>query len=236
VTTAAIVPAAGRGVRLGPGPPKALRLLGGAPLLVHALRALGQAGCIDVVNLAVPRDDIATVRQLVAKVDLDTDVRVLSGGETRQRSVALALRSLPGDVDVVLVHDAARPLVPADLVSRVEAGVRSGAAAVIPALPVPDTLKEVQPTGAATRVVRTLDRSHLRRVQTPQGFRRDVLAAAHAAAQRDAVDATDDAGLVERIGVEVLVVPGAEAAFKVTDAFDLVLAEAVLARRAAPAP
>jgi 2-C-methyl-D-erythritol 4-phosphate cytidylyltransferase len=236
VATAAIVPAAGLGVRLGPGPPKALRLLGGTPLLVHAVRALGRAGAVDLVAVAVPHDDIAAVRLLLAQLQLPAEVHVLAGGETRQRSVALGLRSLPLDVDVVLVHDAARPLVPAELVSRVASSVRSGAAAVVPALPVPDTLKEVEPTGAATRVVRTLDRSRLRRVQTPQGFRRDVLAAAHASAQRDAVDATDDAGLVERIGVEVLVIPGAEAAFKVTDAFDLVLAEALLARRAAPAP
>ena len=131
-------------------------------------------------------------------------------------------------MDVVLVHDAARPLVPSDVVDRVATAVRSGSDAVIPTLGVVDTIKEVDAEG----VVRTtLDRSRLHAVQTPQGFARAVLQRAHA--DSDGEDATDDAGLVERMGVTVTVVPGDEEAFKITRPLDLVLAEAILVRRRA---
>jgi len=153
---------------------------------------------------------------------------VVTGGATRQDSVARALLALPADVDVVLVHDAARPLVPSELVSAVVAEVRRGHEAVIPALPVTDTIKQVD---AQDDVVGTPDRSVLRAVQTPQGFDRSVLQAAHAAADVDS--ATDDAALVERQGVSVRVILGHEEAFKVTRPIDLVLAEAVLAKRRA---
>lgn len=128
----------------------------------------------------------------------------------------------------MLVHDAARPLVPPDVVDRVAAAVRAGSDAVVPALAVVDTVKEVDDEGI---VVSTPDRSRLQAVQTPQGFTRSVLQAAHAAS--DASDATDDAGLVERMGVPVRVVPGDEEAFKITRPLDLVLAEAILVRRRA---
>ncbi|NUP32460.1 MAG: 2-C-methyl-D-erythritol 4-phosphate cytidylyltransferase, partial [Streptomycetaceae bacterium] len=129
-------------------------------------------------------------------------------------------------------HDAARPFVPVGVVEAVVAAVESGAPAVVPALPVVDTVKEVAAEGGAEHVVRTVDRASLRAVQTPQGFRRDVLAAAHAAAAPGG-DTTDDAGMVERMGVAVTVVPGSEEAFKVTRPFDLLLAEALLAKRRA---
>ena len=123
------------------------------------------------------------------------------------------------------MHDAARPLVPVELVDAVAAAIRAGAGAVIPALPVADTVKEVD----GGLVVGTPDRSRLVAVQTPQGFARDVLEKAHAAAAGG--DATDDAGLVERLGIPVRTVPGSEEAFKVTRPVDLLLAEAILARR-----
>jgi 2-C-methyl-D-erythritol 4-phosphate cytidylyltransferase len=154
---------------------------------------------------------------------------VVAGGDTRQDSVARALVALPADIDVVLVHDAARPLVPTSLVDAVVAAVRAGADAVVPGLPVADTVKSV---GRGDLVTATLDRSILRAIQTPQGFRRSVITSAHAASDPDA-PATDDAGLVEALGGTVLVVPGDEEAFKVTRPLDLVLAEAVLARRRA---
>jgi 2-C-methyl-D-erythritol 4-phosphate cytidylyltransferase len=235
VTTAAIVPAAGRGERLGPGSPKALRPLGGVPLLVHAVRALARARSVDLVVVAAPPDDVDGVVSLLRDQVVGAEVRVVAGGATRQESVGLALRQLPEDADVVLVHDAARPLVPPDLVDAVAAAVRAGADAVVPGVPVADTVKRV-PTGD-NLVLETLDRGELRAIQTPQGFRRTVLEAAHEAAHEAAAtrsaDATDDAGLVERIGGAVRVVPGAEEAFKVTRPLDLVLAEAVLARRRA---
>jgi 2-C-methyl-D-erythritol 4-phosphate cytidylyltransferase len=226
MTIAAVVPAAGRGERLGPGTPKALRLLGGVPLLVHSVRALAAARSVGLVVVAAPTADVTAVRTLLAEHDSGAEVRVVAGGETRQQSVRLALATLPDSVDVVLVHDAARPLVPVDLVDAVAAAVRAGAAAVVPALPVADTVKRVDREG---NVVETLERSALRAVQTPQGFRRSVLESAHLAAGE--LEATDDAGLVERAGGTVTVVPGSEEAFKITRPLDLLLAEAVLANR-----
>lgn len=224
--TAAIVPAAGRGERLGPGTPKALRTLAGQPILLHAVRNLATARDIDIIVVAVPEDSVEESRAMLAGIELP--ITIVSGGETRQDSVARALLALPPEVDVVLVHDAARPLVPADVVDRVAAAVRAGAQAVIPTLGVVDTIKEVDGEG----VVRaTLDRSRLQAVQTPQGFARDVLQQAHGSS--DGGDATDDAGMVERMGVSVHTVPGHEEAFKITRPLDLVLAEAILVRRRA---
>jgi 2-C-methyl-D-erythritol 4-phosphate cytidylyltransferase len=228
VTVAAVVPAAGRGERLGPGTPKALRPLGGVPMLVHAVRALARARTVDLVVVAAPPTGVALVEAELRDRIVGAEVLVVAGGETRQASVRLALDALPAGVDVVLVHDAARPLVPPELVDAVSSAVRAGADAVVPGVPVADTVKRVDD---AAGVVETLDRSVLRAIQTPQGFRRQVLEAAHASAG-DA-DATDDAGLVERAGGAVRVVPGAEEAFKVTRPLDLVLAESVLARRRA---
>lgn len=165
---------------------------------------------------------------MLGQAELGTDILVVSGGETRQESVARALIALPEDVDVVLVHDAARPLVPPETVAAVVSEVRRGAPAVVPGIPVADTIKVVDPAG---RVTQTLDRAALRGIQTPQGFRRSILQAAHAAVDPDEDPATDDAGLVERGGIGILVIPGHEEAFKVTRPMDLVLAEAILARR-----
>ena len=233
-TTAVVIPAAGRGVRLGPGTPKALRTLGGVPMLVHAVRATARARAVARVLVVGPPDGTDEVRALLDEHGL-TDVGVVPGGDTRQDSVRLGLDALPADVGTVLVHDAARPLVPSDTVDAVAAAVRDGAPAVVPALPVTDTVKEVEPRDgrSAEPVTGTPDRSRLRAVQTPQGFAREVLVEAHARVAREGEGATDDAGMVERIGVEVVVVPGHEEAFKVTRPLDLVLAEAVLARRRA---
>lgn len=226
---AAVVPAAGRGERLGPGLPKALRELSGVPMLVHAVRALSQARRVSLVVVAAPPDDVAEVQALLdVHLTGPAELLVVPGGETRQDSVRMALDALPADVSVVLVHDAARPLVPSELVDAVAAAVCSGAPAVVPCLPLADTVKRADPAG---RVVETLPRDELRAIQTPQGFARDVLVRAHAAAF-DA-PATDDAGLVEALGVPVLLIAGDDEAFKVTRPLDLVLAEAVLARRRA---
>ena len=226
---AAIVPAAGRGERLGPGAPKALRDLAGRPLLVHAAFALAACPEVDLIVVAAPPDSLAETAALLD--DVDTDWVVVAGGATRVESVRHALAAVPPDVDVVLVHDAARPLVPAALVSDVVAAVRAGADAVVPGVPLADTVKRIDDAGL---VHETPDRAALRAVQTPQGFRRSVLEAAHAEAGPGA-DATDDAGLVERAGGAVLVIPGDEEAFKVTRPLDLLLAEAVLASRAGSA-
>jgi 2-C-methyl-D-erythritol 4-phosphate cytidylyltransferase len=222
---AAIVPAAGSGVRLGAGRSKALVELGGAPLLTWSLLAL-IAGGVGHLVVAVPTDDeqAARLREAVCLVLPDALVTFVTGGVDRTGSVRAALAVLSPQVDTVLVHDAARPLVPAELVARVLAAVRGGHEAVVPGLPVVDTVKQVE----ADRVTATLDRELLVAVQTPQGFRRDTLDRAYAAA---AGPATDDAGLVERLGIPVHVVPGDPAAFKITRPLDLVLARAVLAGR-----
>ena len=224
---AAIVPAAGRGERLGPGAPKALRLLGGVPMLVHAVRALARARLVDVVVVAAPPGDEAEVRGVLDTYEVPTEVRVVAGGATRQESVRRALASLEPDVAVVLVHDAARPLAPSQLVDDVAQAVVAGAAAVIPAMPVADTVKRVEDG----RVVETLRRDGLYAVQTPQGFARDLLTRAHDAATVDGFQGTDDASLVERVGATVTVVPGHPDAAKVTRPHDLATAEHVLHER-----
>jgi 2-C-methyl-D-erythritol 4-phosphate cytidylyltransferase len=226
---AAIVPAAGRGERLGPGVPKALRQLGGVPMLVHAVRALARARLVDVVVVAAPPGDEPEVRALLDTYAVPADVSVTTGGATRQESVRRALESLAPDVDVVLVHDAARPLAPSQLVDDVVAAVAGGAPAVVPALPVADTIKRVEDG----RVVETLRREGLYAVQTPQGFHRELLTKAHDAAGIDGFAGTDDASLVERVGAVVTVVPGHPEAAKVTRPADLAAAEAVLAQRLA---
>lgn len=238
---AAVIPAAGRGVRLGPGIPKALRTLGGTPMLVHAVRAMAASRAVSLVIVVAPPDGTAEVKSILDAHALSegspgggwgrTDVLVVPGGETRQESVRFGLEALPPGHEIVLVHDAARPLVPVETVDAVVEAVRNGANAVVPALPLADTVKQVEPAPVAGRpepVVATPDRSLLRAVQTPQGFDRATLIRAH---ETVTDDVTDDAGMVERLGERVVAVPGHEEAFKVTRPLDLLLAEAVLARR-----
>ncbi|MFI8371233.1 2-C-methyl-D-erythritol 4-phosphate cytidylyltransferase [Streptomyces sp. NPDC085466] len=236
--TAVVIPAAGRGVRLGPGAPKALRALNGTPMLIHAVRAMAASRAVQLVVVVAPADGVTEVKHLLDAHALPerTDYLVVAGGDTRQESVHLGLKALPAGIDTVLVHDAARPLVPVDTVDAVIEAVRDGAVAVVPALPVADTVKEVEPAGKPgdpEQVVATPVRARLRAVQTPQGFDHDTLVNAHATIALAGEGATDDAGMVERLGAPVVVVPGHEEAFKVTRPLDLVLAEAVLARRRA---
>ena len=220
MTVGALVPAAGLGVRLGPGVPKALRLLAGEPLLVHAVRGLREAPEVGDLVVAAPPGEVAEVSALLSAYD----VTVVEGAETRSGSVLAALRALPPGVELVLVHDAARCLTPQPVVAAVVAALRGGAEAVVPVLAISDTVKRVD----GERVLATVPRADLRAAQTPQGFRREVLEAAHA--QAGDVH-TDDAGMVEALGGAVVTVPGHEEAFKVTRPLDLLLAEAVLRER-----
>jgi 2-C-methyl-D-erythritol 4-phosphate cytidylyltransferase len=215
MTVAAIVVAAGSGQRLGATVPKAFVQLAGRTLLEHAVSPLTG---MDLVVVAPP-ELVGSTAQLVP------GAAVVPGGAMRQESVRRGLAALGPDVDIVLVHDAARAFTPAVVIARVVAAIGSGADAAIPVLPVSDTIKRVD----AGVVVDTLDRATLVAVQTPQGFRRDVLEKAHAAAPHDA--ATDDAALVEAIGGRVVVVDGDAAAFKITVPDDLRRAEALLAAR-----
>ena len=260
MTIVAILTAAGSGRRLGHAVPKALVELVGVSLVMRSARALVSAragddcgpdcsagrseapvdspdrsGLVGLVVVTAPADQLeAFAAVLGGEVD-GVRVLVVAGGPTRQASVAAGLAAVRVDAEVILVHVAARALVPPGLVARVVAAVRAGHAAVVPGLQVTDTIKRVDGAGA---VVETLFRDGLRAVQTPQGFTSDVLTRAHAAgAHRSAVDgcaASDDAGLVEAIGEPVWVVDGHEDAFKITTRRDLALAGLVLAARERP--
>jgi 2-C-methyl-D-erythritol 4-phosphate cytidylyltransferase len=223
MTVAAVIVAAGSGQRLAVGIPKAMVALGDRPIVEWAVRAF--SGHPDVVSVVVvaPRESVAAISDSLAG-----RAAVVAGGATRQESVDLGLAALSADFELVLVHDAARPLVSQDVISTVVAALRAGADAVIPVLPVVDTIKRVN---AAAQVIGTVDRAELRIVQTPQGFRRDVLVAAHASAKdRGVVDISDDAGLIEGIGRTVQTVPGDERTFKITTPYDLALANRLVAQ------
>ncbi|MDK3257269.1 2-C-methyl-D-erythritol 4-phosphate cytidylyltransferase [Blastococcus capsensis] len=215
----AIVAAAGSGSRLGADRPKALVPLAGRPLVSWAVEGLLAAGVADVV-VTVPAADRAAFAAV-----LPTEVRLLDGGASRTASVRAGLAAA-GDADVVLIHDAARPLTPPGVVARVVAALAAGAPAVVPVLPVVDTTVVVDDGGVVTG---SLPRATLRRVQTPQGFDRAALIAAYAALP-DGTELTDDAAVVRAAGVRVHTVPGDERAAKITVPHDLVLAEAQVRR------
>jgi 2-C-methyl-D-erythritol 4-phosphate cytidylyltransferase len=183
--------------------------------LAHAVERLLQARLVEQVVVAVP----AGAEHAVSD---ELGVPAVAGGATRQESVRAALAALRDEVDVVLVHDAARPLAPPAMIDAVAAAVLDGAPAVVPGLPVADTIKRIDSTG---RVLETPPRESLRAIQTPQGFRRDLLERAHQLTET----VTDDAGLIELLGEPVLVVPGDALAFKVTHPDDLARAESLLA-------
>lgn len=206
------------------GMPKAFVPLCGRPLLWHCVQGLLASGCVDVVVVAVGAQHHDHARAAVAAAG--DRVRIVTGGVYRCDSVRVALRAVP-DVEVVLVHDAARCLTPVSVIQAVVHAVLAGQQAVVPVLTVVDTIKQVDPDG---RVVGTLDRAALRVVQTPQGFAGDLLRRAH---QAPSGPVTDDAGLVEALGVTVTTLPGHPHAFKITTPFDLVLAEVVAGARAA---
>lgn len=221
---AAILVAAGSGERLGADKPKALVPVGGVPLVVWAAQALVDATVLSSIVITAPPDRVDEFTTLVVDhfgPHTGVDFIVVPGGTTRQQSVESGLATLPERIQTVLVHDAARAFVPVDQVQRVYEALRDGDVAVIPALPVVDTIKEVTDSGAGEHVVGTPDRSILRAVQTPQGFKRDVLNRAHAEGHALPGGATDDAALAESIGVPVRVVPGDERALKITTPGDL---------------
>lgn len=210
--------------------PKALVPVGSGPqarpLVHHALRgAAAVADLSHVVVVAPPGDGAAALEQALDHSLLPTEVglQVVPGGAERVDSVQAGLAVLPREVGIVLVHDAARAFTPPEVFERVVHAVRSGHAAVAPALPVTDTVKQVLPHGEVDLVTATPDRASLRAVQTPQGFLRETLERAHAQARGEARH-TDDAGMVEAIGGHVAVVPGHLRALKVTTPQDLDIA------------
>ncbi|WP_328408557.1 2-C-methyl-D-erythritol 4-phosphate cytidylyltransferase [Nocardia sp. NBC_00403] len=215
----ALVPAAGRGVRLGENTPKAFVAVGGTPMVRLAVDGLIASGAVDRVVVMVPAEFVESAVALLPATD---SVQVVVGGAERTDSVRAGIGAAP-DASYFLVHDAARALTPPELIARVAAELRAGHRAVVPALPVVDTIKSVDSHGAVTG---TPDRAGLRAIQTPQGFAADLLRAAYATD----VQATDDAGLVELLGTQVRTIPGDPLAFKITTPLDLLLAQAVLDR------
>jgi 2-C-methyl-D-erythritol 4-phosphate cytidylyltransferase len=223
---AVIVVAAGSGVRLGAGVPKAFAPLCGEPLLAHALRGVLGCGEVGHVVIVAPGTHLLQARDVVgqdacADASAGVCVEVVAGGAVRSASVAAGLAALRHDDGIVLVHDVARCLAPSDLFARVIHAVRAGHPAVVPGLAVTDTVKVVDAQGL---VLATPERGSLRGIQTPQGFLREVLEQAHAGG----ASATDDAGLVERVGGHVSVVDGDPRALKVTSRLDLAVATALL--------
>jgi len=218
--TAIVVVAAGAGTRLGAGGPKAFVGIDEHSVLRHALRGVFAAPAAQVVVVA-PHGRTGDALTEIAETAGDRRdlASVVAGGETRQQSVAAGLEAVWPDVEFVLVHDAARALTPPEVFERVISALESGRDAVLPVLPVVDTLKQVD----GDTVVAPVDRDTLAAAQTPQGFRRDVLLAALASADQDH---TDDAALVQAAGATVVTVAGDERAFKITTAADLERARA----------
>jgi len=251
----AVLTAAGSGARLGLGYPKALAQLAACSLVGHAASRLCASGEITQIVVTAPREHLEAVTHALDETPgLTVPWRVVEGGPSRQASVAAGLAALvetmspSAPYDVVLVHDAARPLASPELVRRVVAAVRAGAGAVVPGLPITDTVKTVEPArpagiggrepapGSLEQVTGTVDRTPLRAVQTPQGFRWDLLLRAHAAGQDRAHDeataATDDSSLVEALGEPVFVVAGEAGALKITTTHDLAVAQVLVSSSA----
>ncbi len=263
----AVLTAAGSGSRLGADVPKALVPVGGISLLRRAAAGLIASGAINHLVITAPADDVVRFRAELddlldgplekspegsrdgspdRTVERGVGIEVVAGSShSRQASVALGLAAALAAVpraDVVVVHDAARALTPPEVTHRVIAAVRAGHEAVVPALPVTDTVKEVEPreAGEPELVVATPRRARLRAVQTPQGFETGTLVAAHRAGAERAADeslaASDDAGLVEACGGRVVVVAGDERSMKVTTPMDLALAELLLEQQPGRTP
>lgn len=218
--TYAIVPAGGHGARMGSRRPKQYLRLGRAPILVATLRALGRARSLAGIVVAVPAAHVAATRRLLARARVPKILDVVAGGADRQESVWRGLQRVPEDARFVVVHDAVRPFVTADLIERVRAAAAGGAATC--GLPVRDTVKQV--TDGAVEA--TVPRQGLWLTQTPQAFARDLLWEAHDKARRDGFAGTDDAVLVERLGMPVAMVPGLAQNLKITTPEDLRTARA----------
>lgn len=226
----AIIPAAGQGKRMGSRINKQYLCLSGLPILLHTLRVFEEVAAIDeIMVVAAPGEEDFCRDNIITKYGLKKVSKVITGGQERQQSVYNALQAVSSDVELVLIHDGARPLVDEGIIHRVLDGVRRFGA-VTCGVPVKDTIKMVDEKGFVTS---TLERSCLWSIQTPQGFRLGLLQEAHNQALEVGFVGTDDAMLVEKIGEAVIVVPGSYDNIKVTTPEDLVAAEGITARRRA---
>lgn len=225
----AIIAAAGQGRRLAAQVAKQYLSVGGMPILARTLKVFDENPLVEGIVLAVGVDQREAMDERVLRpYPCRKLLKVVPGGPERQESVARALEAVSPGCEVVVIHDGVRPLLSQELLTAViEAARRSGAA--MAAVAARDTVKEVE----AGLVRATIDRSRIWLAQTPQGFFTDLIRRAHEAAAREGIQGTDDAVLVERLGLPVEIVPGSEENIKVTTAADLIFAEAVLAARAA---
>ncbi len=225
--TVVIIPSAGTGRRMGGEIPKQYLSLAGIPILVHTLSGFQRSPFVDEIYLVVPEADVAEVRRdVVERYDLSRVSLVIAGGRERQDSVRNALAHVCDEHEIVLVHDGVRPFVTGALIERAVAGAKAFGAVTV-GVPVGDTLKAVN---AAGLVVKTVPRKGLWFTQTPQAFRREVILAAYERAAADGFYGTDDASLVERIGIPVRMIPGDADNIKVTTPEDLERGERMIRR------
>ncbi len=227
----AILPAAGLGTRMAGPQPKQFLALGGVPILIHSLRAFAAVPRITAIYVAVRKTEMERAEADVAEHGFASKVHVVEGGDNRQESVAHALAALPaGAEDIVLVHDAVRPLIDAATIERTIDAVAEHGAAIV-GLPAVDTIKQVERTAHGALITSTIPREFIVQAQTPQGFRYDLLKKAFAEATADGFVGTDEASVVERAGLPVAVVPGSQVNLKITQPGDLELAEFYLRQR-----
>ena len=222
----AIVPAAGMGTRMGGETPKQFLELDGAPILLHTLRRLASCELVTDIVLATRADEIERLEQRVRGEKLRQPVRVVKGGASRQESVAAALEQVSDDNELVIVHDAVRPFVTREQIARVIEEARKCGAAIL-GVPAMDTVKEVKraslPEDVAV-ITATVPRERVVLAQTPQVFETQLLKQAFAEAEVEGLNASDEAGLVERLGLNVFVVQGSERNIKITKPSDMDLA------------
>jgi len=221
-----ILPAAGMGTRMGGETPKQFLELDGAPILLHTLRRLASCDLITDIIVATRGDEVQRIEGRCLREKLRQPVQVIKGGATRQESVAAALERVPDDVELVVVHDAVRPFVTHEQISRVIEEARKCGAAIL-GTPAMDTVKEVKRSSLpqdVALITGTIPRERLVLAQTPQVFRTKLLKEAFAKAGIDGVNASDEAGLVERLGHDVHVVHGTERNIKITKPSDMELA------------
>jgi len=222
---AALIPAAGQGKRMGAEKPKALLPLGDRPILVHTLQKFDECPQVDeVLPLLPPGEGMDWAEESVRRFGLKKVYQILPGGEERQDSVYRGLQALRGKADWVIIHDGVRPFVSPGLIQQVLSETRRWKAVAV-ALPASETIKEGSPEN---EVIRTVDRRRLWMIQTPQSFEYPLILRAHEEARREGFLGTDDASLVERLGLPVKILQGSRFNFKITTPEDLVLAEALL--------
>jgi len=228
----AILPAAGLGTRMAGPQPKQFLALDGIPILVHSLRAFAAVERVTAIYVAVRKAEMGRVEAEAAEYGLAAKVRVVEGGDYRQESVLHALAALPAEPDdIVLVHDAVRPLIDSATIDRtIDAVIEFGAAIV--GLPAVDTIKQVERTSHGAVITSTIPREFVVLAQTPQGFRYGLLQRAFAEATADGFIGTDEASIAERAGLQVAVVHGSQVNLKITQPGDLELAEFYLRQRA----